>query len=70
MMTHKINPNVILTMVDVFQNMEKIFQNVQEIFLDDYGKKYLAIKDYRDQKTELLRGLDYILEEAEKGTLN
>ena len=59
MITKKINTNLILAMTYLLQEM-------QEMFCDDDMKREQAIKEYRDHKLKLVKGLDYILNQAEK----
>ena len=58
MITKKVNTNLILAMTYLLQEM-------QELFCEDDIKRGQAIKEYKDQKLKLIKGLDYILNQAE-----
>jgi hypothetical protein len=57
--TRKVNTNLILAMTYLLQEM-------QELFCEDDIKRGQTIKEYRDHKLKLVKGLDYILNQAEK----
>ena len=58
MITRKINTNLILAMT-------YLLQNLQELFCEDDVKRKQAINDYKECKLKLVKGLDYILNQAE-----
>ena len=59
MITRKVNTNLILAMT-------YLLQNLQELFCEDDVKRKQAINDYKEYKLKLVKGLDYILNQAEK----
>ena len=59
MITKKVNTNLILAMT-------YLLQNLQELFCEDDVKRKQAINDYKECKLKLVKGLDYILNQAEK----
>ena len=58
MITRKVNTNLILAMT-------YLLQNLQELFCEDDVKRKQAIDDYKEYKLKLVKGLDYILNQAE-----
>jgi len=46
--------------------MTCLFQNLQELFCEDNVKRKQAIGEYKENKAKLVKGLDYILYQAEK----
>ena len=59
MITRKVNTNLILAMT-------YLLQNLQELFCEDDVKSKQAIDEYKEYKLKLVKGLDYILNQAEK----
>ena len=59
MITRKINTNLILAMT-------YLLQNLQELFCEDDVKRKQAIDEYKEYKLKLVKGLDYILNQADK----
>ena len=58
MITRKINTNLISAMT-------YLLKNLQELFCEDDVKRKQAINDYKECKLKLVKGLDYILNQAE-----
>ena len=58
MITKKVNTNLILAMTYLLQKM-------QELFCEDDIKRKQAIEVYKENKAKLVKGLDYILNQAE-----
>ena len=58
MITKKINTNLILAMTYMLQSL-------QELFCEDDVKRGQAIEEYKENKLKLIKGLDYILNQAE-----
>ena len=58
MITRKVNTNLILAMT-------YLLQNLQELFCEDDVKRKQAIEEYKEYKLKLVKGLDYILNQAE-----
>ena len=58
MITKKLNANLILAMT-------YLLQNLQELFCEDDVKRKQAIEEYKENKAKLVKGLDYVLNQAE-----
>ena len=58
MISKKLNANLILAMTCLLQNL-------QELFCEDDIKRKQAIEEYKGNKAKLVKGLDYILNQAE-----
>ena len=58
MITKKVNTNLILAMT-------YLLQNLQELFCEDDVKRKQAIEEYKENKAKLVKGLDYVLNQAE-----
>ena len=58
MITKKVNTNLILAMT-------YLLQNLQGLFCEDDVKRKQAIEEYKANKAKLVKGLDYILNQAE-----
>lgn len=59
MITKKVKTNLILAMT-------YLLKNLQELFCEDDIKRKQAIEEYKENKEKLVKGLDYILNQAEK----
>ena len=58
MITKKVNTNLILAMT-------YLLQKTQELFSEDDIKRKQAIEEYKENKAKLVKGLDYLLNQAE-----
>ena len=59
MISKEANTNLILAMT-------YLLKNLQEVFCEDDVKRGQAIDEYKECKLKLVKGLDYILNQAEK----
>ena len=58
MISKEVNTNLILAMT-------YLLQNTQKLFCKDDVKRKQAIMEYKEDKTKLVKGLDYILSQAD-----